>query len=71
MKYLLGSALIVASSLSFAGAPAPVVDTEAGKVQDTVPKRASSFIKGSPMRPTPLPRNDGFRTLSPCSPGRV
>ena len=52
-------------------APAPVVDTEAGKVQGYCTDEGISVYKGIPyVWLTLLPLNDGFRTSSPCSPGK-
>jgi len=68
MKYILGSALIVASSLSFAGSPAPVVDTEAGKVQGYRTGEGISVYKGIPYAANPFTPERRFQNPQPVQP---
>ncbi|WP_336994384.1 carboxylesterase/lipase family protein [Lelliottia amnigena] len=70
MKYLLGSALIVASSLSFAGAPAPVVDTEAGKVQGYRTEEGIFIYKGIPYAANPFTPERRFQNPQSVQPWR-
>ncbi|WP_248588193.1 carboxylesterase/lipase family protein [Dickeya zeae] len=68
MKYLLGSALLVVSSFSFAGEPAPVVDTEAGKVQGYRTDEGISVYKGIPYAANPFTTERRFQAPQPMQP---
>lgn len=68
MKRLLGSALIVASSLSFAGTPAPVINTESGKVQGYRTDEGISVYKGIPYAANPFTPERRFKNPQPMEP---
>ncbi|MBP2846965.1 carboxylesterase family protein [Dickeya oryzae] len=68
MRYLLGSALLIVSSFSFAEEPAPVVDTEAGQVQGYRTDEGISIYKGIPYAANPFTTERRFQAPQPMQP---
>lgn len=68
MKTLLGSALLVVSSFSFAMEPAPVVTTESGKVQGYRTDDGISVYKGIPYAANPFTAARRFQNPQPMQP---
>ncbi|EFU6057209.1 carboxylesterase family protein [Escherichia coli] len=68
MKYLLGSALLVASSISSAYTPTPIVNTENGKVQGYRTYENINVYKGVPYAANPFTPERRFQNPSPVQP---